>query len=268
MTGRLSGRTPCERRLDVLFITMSSNVNSDRAYEYIRKRILSGEYRRGQHLMAKTVSTELEISPTPVRDAFRQLETDGLVTIRPRLGAQVNAMGLKEFRDLCELRLVLETHTAGLAAQRRTEHELHELELALNEMRRLTREILAATGPEASRLLAEMARADAQFHVAIMTAAKNDLIRGEILRLHLINRVIARGSHVVSNDSDAAHLRQVLADHEAIFEAILRRNAAGARVAMERSLQDIIDQTIHVMARQERELIAREFTEETLRDTA
>ncbi len=247
---------------------MSSNVNSDRAYEYIRKRILAGGYRPGHHLMAKALSAELKISPTPVRDALRQLEADGLVTIRPRIGAQVNAMGLKEFRDLCELRLVLETHTAGLAAQRRTEPELHEMEFALDEMRRLTREILAARESEASRLLAEMARADAQFHVAIMTAAKNDLIRGEILRLHLINRVIARGSHAVSDDSDAAHLRQVLADHEAIFEAIARRDAAAARMAMERSLQDIIDQTIRVMARQERELIAREFTEEMLRDTA
>ena len=247
---------------------MSSNVNSDRAYEYIRKRILSGEYRPGHHLMAKALSIELKISPTPVRDALRHLEADGLVTIRPRLGAQVNEMGLKEFRDLCELRLVLETHTAGLAAQRRTEPELHEMEFALDEMRRLTREMLVAPESEASRLLAETARADAQFHVAIMTAAKNDLIRGEILRLHLINRVIARGSHAVIDDNDAAHLRQVLADHEAIFEAISRRDAAAARVAMERSLKDIIDQTIRVMARQERESIAREFTEEMLRDTA
>ena len=247
---------------------MSSNVNSDRAYDYIRKRILSGDYQPGQHLMVKTVSNELEISPTPVRDALRQLEADGLVTIRPRLGAQVNAMGLKEFRDLCELRLVLETHTAGLAAQRRTEHELREMGLALNEMGRLTSEMLTAAGTKGSRLLAEMARADAQFHIAIMTAAKNDLIRGEILRLHLINRVIARGSHAVSDDSDAEHLRKVLADHEVIFEAIARRDAVAARAAMKRSLQDIIDETIRIMARQERELIAREFTEEMLRETA
>jgi DNA-binding transcriptional regulator YhcF (GntR family) len=110
---------------------------ADRAYEYIRKRIVNGDYRPGQHLMVKTVADELAVSPTPVRDALRQLEADGLVTIRPRLGAQVNAMGLKEFRELCELRLVLETHTAGLAAQHRTEAELRELELAFREMRTL-----------------------------------------------------------------------------------------------------------------------------------
>jgi DNA-binding GntR family transcriptional regulator len=245
---------------------MSADVNSDRAYEYIRKRIVKGDYRPGQHLMVKTVADELAVSPTPVRDALRQLEADGLVTIRPRLGAQVNAMGLKKFRELCELRLVLETHTAGLAAQHRTEAELRELELALREMRRLTDELVLASNGDASRLLAEMVRADAQFHVAIMTAGKNDLIRSEILRLHLINRVIARGSHSVNDAGDAEHLRQVLADHETIFAAIAGRDAAGARRAMERSLQDIIDQTICVMARQERELIAREFTEETPRD--
>lgn len=245
---------------------MSSTVNSDRAYDYIRKRILSGEYPPGYHLMAKILSAELDLSPTPVRDALRQLEADGLVTIRPRLGAQVNAMGLKGFCELCELRLVLETHTAGLAAQRRTEAELREIELALAEMRRLAEEQLRASESDAARLLAEMARADAQFHVAVMTAAKNGLIRDEILRLQLINRVMAQGSHAVSDENDAAHLREVLADHEAIFDAIARGDAVGARAAMERSLQDIVDQTIATIVRQERESLARELTEEMVHD--
>ena len=244
---------------------MSTDVNSDRAYEHIRKRILSGEYRPGQHLNAKALATEIDVSATPVRDALRQLEADGLVTIHARQGARVNAMGLKEFRELCELRLLLETHTAWLAAHRRSDTELREMEIALDDMRQLTEQLVAGTIPDEARLLAEMANADAQFHIAIMTAAKNDLIRAEILRLHLVNRVIARstsaaGGRVVGDASDAEHLREVLATHEAILEAIRRRDADAAKAAMERSLQDIIEQTLRIMARREREQLARELT--------
>lgn len=254
----------------------SRDVNSDRAYDHIRRRILSGEYSAGQHLQAKVLAAEIKVSPTPVRDALRQLETDGLVTIRPRLGARVNAMGLKEFCELCELRLVLETHTAGLAAEQRSEVELREIEAALNEMRRSTEETLAGGEEEEPRLMGKLARVDMQFHLAIMAATKNQLIRSEILRLHLINRVVSSpmpsrnartGTSSIEPEDRAerlAHLRRVLAEHEAIFDAIKRQDAAAARSAMERSLQDVIDQAIQTRTREERELMARELTAEVM----
>src|SRR5262245_54367187 len=169
---------------------MSSNVNSDRAYEFIRQRILSGEFGPGQPLNAKALATEIDVSATPVRDAWRQLEADGLVSITARQGARVNAMGLPEFRNLCELRVILETHTAALAAQRRSDTELRDIEVALEEMRQFTQQLIAGTSPDEARLFAGLARSDTQFHIAIMTAAKNDLIRDEIMRLQLIDRVM------------------------------------------------------------------------------
>ncbi len=246
---------------------MSSNINSDLAYDYIRRRIIGGEYAPGQHLNAKALAVEIEVSVTPVRDALRQLETDGLVTIHPRQGAQVNAMDLKEFRNLCELRLILETHAAGMAAHRRSDIELQEMALALEEMRQLTQQLVAGTSPNEAKLLAELARADAQFHVAIMTAAKNELIRDEILRLQLIDRVIGRataasGGKVVTNAVEAEHLRKVQSNHEAIYQAIERRDAEAAKTAMEQGLQGIIEQTLWVMARRERERLTSELTEE------
>ena len=219
------------------------------------------------------LAAEIKVSPTPVRDALRQLETDGLVTIRPRLGARVNAMELKEFCELCELRLVLETHTAGLAAEQRSEVELREIEAALNEMRRATEEILAGSDEEEPRLMGKLARVDMQFHLAIMAATKNELIRSEILRLHLINRVVSGLKTVASGVSQVravrhAHVRRVLAEHEAIFEAIKRQDAAAARNAMERSLQDVIDQAIQRRTREEHELMARELTAEAMAGSA
>src|SRR3954463_3325679 len=164
------------------------NVNSDVAYDYIRKKILNGEYAPGQALMTKDLSSEIGVSRTPVRDALRQLEADGLVIIRAHLGASVKTMDLKEYRELCGLRLALESYAAGLAAGNRTDTDLQEIRFALESMRKLTEKIVAAK--EEETLLAELGREDVRFHIAIMSAAKSDLIKKEILRLHLINRVV------------------------------------------------------------------------------
>src|SRR5438132_2081929 len=102
-----------------------SNFSSDVAYDYIRKRILNGDFRSGQSLMTKVLAKETGLSRTPIRDALRQLESDGLVTIRARLGASVTSMDLEEYGELCGLRLALESYGAGLAARNRTDTGLH-----------------------------------------------------------------------------------------------------------------------------------------------
>src|SRR3954453_21922330 len=114
------------------------SVNTDVAYDYIRKRILSGDFPPGHALITELLANEIKLSRTPVRDALRKLETDGLVTIEPHLGASVKKMQLKEFRELCDLRLALECHAAGLAALNRTETDLREIGFALESMGRLT----------------------------------------------------------------------------------------------------------------------------------
>src|SRR5690349_7278304 len=183
------------------------NVNSDIAYDYLRKRILSGEYPPGQALMTNLLAPEIGVSRTPIRDALRQLETDGLVSIQPRVGASVKKMDLKAFRESCELRLALESHAAGLAARQRTQLDLQEIGLALEEMRRITGELLA--GGASAKLMPMLVREDVRFHLAIITAAKNDLMKKEILRLHLINRVVA--SPALS--TNPAVLQDIAADH-------------------------------------------------------
>ena len=75
------------------------SVNTDVAYEHIRKKILNGEYLPGQALMTEVLAEEIGVSRTPVRDALRKLETDGLVSIQPHLGASVKKIQLPEFRE-------------------------------------------------------------------------------------------------------------------------------------------------------------------------
>ncbi|MBS0631981.1 MAG: GntR family transcriptional regulator [Verrucomicrobia bacterium] len=221
-------------------------VNSDVAYEFIRKKILSGGFPPGYPLMTEALSALTKVSRTPVREALHRLKAEGLVTIRARLGASVKKMDLKEFRETCDLRLALESHAAGLAALNHSSADLREIKFALDGMRTTTGQILAAKNE--APYIDELLQQDVRFHIAIMTAAKNDLIKGEILRLHLVNRVSVRPSQgaqpfATKGESDA-NRRKVLASHEEIYEGIAKGNAAVAKLAMEKHIQDIIDKSV------------------------
>lgn len=243
-------------------VRVMKSVNTDVAYDFIRKKILSGEYSPGRALMTESLAKDIGVSRTPVRDAFRKLEADGLVTIRAHLGASVKKMDLKEFCEMCELRLALESHAAGLAAKNRTTADLHEIEFALDNMRRLTERLVVAEREQP--ILGELMREDVRFHIAIITAAKNEVIKKEILRLHLVNRLISGHSSAEDPPRDkaamAARRRSSLAKHEEIYSAIERSDAAGAKAAMESSLQEMIDHTLLQMRRAETGVITRELT--------
>ncbi len=242
------------------------SVNTDVAYDFIRKKILSGEYPPGYALMTELLAKDIKVSRTPVRDALRKLETDGLVAIRAHVGASVKKMELKEFREMCDLRLALESHAAGLAAVNHTESDLHEMQFALSAMRRLTDQIIAADREQP--LISELVREDVRFHIAVMTAAKNDLMKKEILRLHLLNRVVSGPSRtepiVVKKTESDARRRAVLVMHEDIHAAIARSDAVAAKREMEFHLQELMDHNLQVMTRAESGVTVRELTTEEL----
>lgn len=240
------------------------SVNTDVAYDYIRKRILSGEYPAGHPLLTELLATEIKISRTPVRDALRKLETDGLVTIRAHLGASVKKMELKEFREMCDLRLALESHAAGLAAVNHTDTDLSEIQYALEAMRRLTEQIIASN--QEQPLLTELVHEDVRFHIAIMTAANNDLMKKEIFRLHLVNRVVSgtmagEKRSVKKSESDARR-RLVLAKHTDIYKAIAASDPVAAKREMEFHLQELIEHNLLLMTRAESGVLARDLTPE------
>ena len=257
----------CTLCIHAYLMVVMKGVNSDVAYDYIRKRILSGEYVPGQSLATVVLAEEIGVSRTPVRDALRQLEADGLVTIQTRLGASVKSMDMQEFREMCDLRLALESHAAGLAAKHRTDSDLREIRYALDAMRTLTDQVLQA--PQEEPILSDLRKEDVRFHVGIMTAARNELMKKEILRLHLINRVVAAppptGSDPHADRQERDQRRVVVqASHEEIFEAIVRSDAAAAKAAMERHIQDIVDHALGMMARPNGGFPVRELTEEEL----
>ena len=223
-------------------------VNTEVAYKFIRERILSGAYLAGMPLLTKTLSKEIGVSRTPVRDALRQLETDGLVVVRPRIGASVRTMDLQEFKNLCGLRQALETYAAGLAAQNRTESELEEIRSALEAMRLILDRMIKTLNEK--ELLADLAREDVRFHLAIIDVAKNDLIKKEIMRHSLIHRVVSTPPKTRTLQS-LSERRKVFETHRDIFNAIERKDASSAKEAMEKHLQDNLEGFIQRMGSDE-----------------
>jgi DNA-binding GntR family transcriptional regulator len=215
--------------------------------------------------MAEHLSEKIGVSRTPVREALHDLEKEGLVTIKPRLGASVKKMNDRELLELCDLRLGLEVHAAGLAALRRTESDLSEIHFAFESMRRLNELFIAA--PEDDSRRSEVVREDVRFHIAIITAAHNELMKKEILRLHLIHRAVAMKPRLdvgVSTADKISELNAIqrasVADHEEICAAIARKDPAAAKACMERHIQGAIDQIVGNRARADSTRVPRELT--------
>ncbi len=243
------------------------SVNTDIAYDHIRRGILRGHHVPGEALMTEVLAEEIGVSRTPVRDALRKLEGDGLVVIQPRLGARVKQLDRQEFREMCELRLALEAQAAGLAAKHRTAADLRAIEAPLVAMRALAVE-LARSRVRLPRLQ-KIAGEDVRFHLAIMAAAKNTLMQKEILRLHLIHRVAQApiGHDVTEADLRAAPVAnhdRVLAEHDAIFAAIAAGDVRKAKAAMETHLENLIEISLRKLEQEEQERVARTLAADEL----
>lgn len=143
------------------------------------------------------------------------------------------------------------------------------MQFALQVMRDLTERIIAEGSEQ--QLIGAMIREDVRFHVAIITAAKNEIIKKQILRLHLVNRVVS-STHPVRPENSLSTIdeerktkvRRTQVEHQEIYDAIVRGDVAAAKNAMERHIQVIIDTTLDTMMKSESGQIARELTDDEL----
>ena len=102
-----------------------------RVYESIREDILSGRYQQNTELKEMAIGEELGVSRTPVREALRQLELEGLVHIIPNRGAYVNTITAKDVQDIYIIRSMLEGICVRWATKYITEEQLEDLEETL-----------------------------------------------------------------------------------------------------------------------------------------
>ena len=135
----------------------------DVVFNTLRQGILRGDLKPGERLMEIHLANKLGVSRTPIREAIRKLELEGLVTMIPRKGAEVSRISKQDLRDVLEVRMSLDTLAVNLACERITEEELETLRLAEKDFEREL----------SSKDATAIAQADVRFHDIILTASKN-----------------------------------------------------------------------------------------------
>lgn len=100
----------------------------------LRESIIRGDLEPGQKLTEPVLAEKLGISRTPIREAFRQLETEGFLTVVPRKGAMVSDLSRKEIEDFYEIKSVLEGYASRIAAERITEKDIAKLTKINNQL--------------------------------------------------------------------------------------------------------------------------------------
>ena len=193
----------------------------DRAYLAIKHRIVQGLDAPGSPLLEGVLARRLSTSRTPIREALSRLLEEGYVERLPGRGFLVGRVTMTLIRDLFEVRRLLESAAAGRAA------ELAEA-AAVAHLRELAAVEPRADDPASFRKLAE---ANTQFHVGVARASRNAIFVDMVRHcLDQVTRLIALGL-------DSAALQATArAEHEAVAEAIARRDPAAARDAMQRHL--------------------------------
>lgn len=180
-----------------------------RVFHRIREDILSGKYSENEELKEATIGAEFGVSRTPVREALRQLELEGLVCIIPNKGAYVTGISDKDTRDIYVIRSYLEGLAARWACDRITEEEIESLE-----------EIVYLSEFHAKKKhYDQLVELDNKFHESIYHASGSKILEHELTTFHHYLERIRKESL-----KKEARAMQSNEEHLAILEAMRKRD--------------------------------------------
>ncbi|MCL2894748.1 GntR family transcriptional regulator [Brenneria tiliae] len=201
----------------------SSNARGSKedVYALLRKRITLGEYAPGVRLKEMTLSEELGISRTPIRAAFQRLRQDGLIQAVPNCGVVVAPWTDRDNDEIFDLRAHLESHAAALAAERRQEEHLRQLDRLNERMADLVRH-------RPDDFLTDLEEVNRRFHQLVVQAASSPRLAHFVAGLIDVPRVIGAFFYYTPKE-----LENSVQDHLAITRAIAQRKDALARSLME-----------------------------------
>ena len=190
----------------------------DVVFKTLRQGILTGELKPGERLMEIHLANKLGVSRTPIREAIRKLELEGLVTMIPRRGAEVAQITEKSMKDVLEVRKVLDNLSVELACERITEEEKELLKNACIDF-----EEAVKTGD-----FAKIAKTDVAFHDIIVAATRN--IRLSQMVNNLAEQMYRYRFEYIKDSSQHVRLVQ---EHEEIYQGIIEGNKEKALAAIE-----------------------------------
>lgn len=186
----------------------------DRLYDHLRVMIVGGRLLPGERVVPEQLAHEMGVSRTPILSALKRLTQDSLFEWRPRRGVFVRRLSTRELALVFELREMLEGLAARRAATRITADQLQTL-------RSLFEGIPTQETPVNRR---NYLLRDWEFHSTVLRLADSAPLTQTIQSVHIM--VLAFGGGVLRS------IREVLAEHEAIFDALSKRNPDAAEAAM------------------------------------
>jgi DNA-binding GntR family transcriptional regulator len=173
------------------------------AYKHLRGAILSGSLLPGERISEPALAETLGLSRTPIREALQTLAKEGLVEVIPHKGARVRQLSVKEIEEVYQVRAVLESEAARLAACYATEAEVGEIFAGLEHLTKLDPDDLTA-----------QRQADMCFHSCFVAAGHNGTLE------RLFNDLQGSLSLLRTYTSNLSQTAETQAQHFAIAEAI------------------------------------------------
>ena len=204
----------------------------DVVFNTLRQAILRGELKPGERLMEIQLANKLGVSRTPIREAIRKLELEGLVLMIPRKGAEVAEITEKSLRDVLEVRRALEELAVQLACEKITKEEIRELERVAKEFQQVVN----------SSDITEIAEVDVGFHDIIYTATDNQKL---IQLLNNLREQMYR--YRVEYLKRDGVFPQLIAEHEAIIRHIENNEKEKATEVMCRHIDNQVETVIDVI---------------------
>lgn len=217
---------------DNLFLQMNDFLPlRDVVFNTLRQAILTGELKPGERLMEIHLANKLGVSRTPIREAIRKLELEGLVTMIPRRGAEVAQITEKSMNDVLEVRRAMDALCTELACERISVEEIQALEAASNHFAEAAK----------TQDIRKCAQADVDFHDIIVKATGNKRL------VQLINNLSEQMyRYRFEYLKDVSRYDNLIEEHRIIYESISRHDKDAARAAAELHIDNqakaIIDQ--------------------------
>lgn len=185
----------------------------DVVFNTLRQEILTGKMKPGERLMEIHLANKLGVSRTPIREAIRKLELEGLVIMIPRKGAEVAQISWKSLKDVLEVRRALDVLAIELACERMTQEELESLYRACENFEE-------ATKTKDTRKIAE---ADVAFHDIIVASTGNKRL------IQLVNNLSEQMyRYRFEYIKDSSQHRMLIEEHKEMYRSIQNKDKIAA----------------------------------------
>jgi DNA-binding GntR family transcriptional regulator len=200
--------------------TGTSSSRAEFVYRSLREALQSGALKPGQRIMELEVADSLAVSRTPVREALRRLESEGMLRLEPRMGLVVASISRQAMLELYVMREVLEGTAARLCARHASEPEIIELEELVRREARL------------QGRYAELSRHNRLFHDAVHRGAHNRYLQKSLAAVNDTMHLLGPSQMLL-----ASRAEQAQSEHAELFEQIRNRDADAAEAAARRHIR-------------------------------